>query len=150
MDQRIIMGVDPGAVSAAYAVLRGDDASCDDVPVAGKMVDARSFARLVAGELPDVAVVERVSAFPGQGVSSSFRFGQGVGLIQGVLLAHGVQLIEVTPGMWKRFFRLGPDKEEARAFAIKRFPRIENLTRKKDAGRAEALLLALWFWEQRA
>ena len=38
------------------------------------------------------------------------------------------------------------DKEKSRAFAIKRFPRM-SFSRKKDAGRAEALLIALWHKE---
>jgi Holliday junction resolvasome RuvABC endonuclease subunit len=144
----LVMGVDPGAVSAAYALVRPDLALCDDVPVADKMVDGRSFALLVREAKPDVAVIERVSAMPKQGVSSSFRFGQGLGVLQGVLLAHSVKIIEVTPGVWKKFFKLGPDKEQARALAIKRFPTVNNLTHKKDAGRAEALLIAQWFLEQ--
>jgi crossover junction endodeoxyribonuclease RuvC len=59
-------------------------------------------------------------------------------------------MIEVAPGLWKRHFRLGPDKEDARALALKRFPGVaKNLSRKKDAGRAEALLMALWWQEQK-
>ncbi len=142
-----VMGIDPGAISAAWAVLREEGASCDDVPVAHKMVDAGGFARLIQAERPSVAVVERVGPMPKQGVSSSFRFGQGVGLIQGVLLASAIRLIEVAPGVWKKHFRLGPDKEQARALALKLFPGVGNIGRKKDAGRAEALLIALWYRE---
>jgi crossover junction endodeoxyribonuclease RuvC len=145
----VIMGVDPGAVSAAWAVLAGGLAYCDDVPVAGRMIDAPGFSRVVLKHQPGVAVVEKVAAMPKDGVSSSFRFGQGLGILQGVLAASGIEIVEVTPGMWKKYFRLGPDKELARAFAIKRFPNVDNLGRKKDAGRAEALLMALWFKEQR-
>ena len=40
---------------------------------------------------------------------------------------------------------IGTDKDAARLLAIKRFPSAEpQLRRKKDSGRADALLLALW------
>ena len=143
-----VLGVDPGSISAAWALLSDGCAVCGDVPVVNKMVDGRTFHRLVQAQAPDFAVVERVSAMPKQGVSSSFRFGQGLGLIQGVIYASGVALVEVAPGTWKRHFKLGADKEAARALALKRFPHVDNLDRKRDAGRAEALLIALWFEEQ--
>ena len=116
------------------------------MPVAGKMVDGRAFAYTVRERNPVYAVVERVNAFPGQGVSSSFRFGMGYGIIMGVLAASGVKIIDVAPGVWKKHFRLSADKESARALAIKRFPHVD-LRLVKDAGRAEALLMALWLKE---
>jgi len=147
-----IMGVDPGAVSAAFAVIPWDlDGGLDaagawSVPVVNKMVDARAFAYAVKEHQASHAVIERVGAFPGQGVSSSFRFGMGYGIILGVLASSGVKIIDVAPGVWKKHFRLDSDKEKARALAIKRFPHV-NLRLVKDAGRAEALLMALWLHE---
>jgi crossover junction endodeoxyribonuclease RuvC len=90
-----------------------------------------------------------VNAFAKQGVTSSFRFGMGYGSILGVLSALNVQIVDVAPGLWKKHFRLDSDKEKARALAIKRFPNAQ-LNRKKDAGRAEALLMALWLRETHA
>lgn len=149
-----IMAVDPGAVSAAWAFiprdLAGDiDAAiAEDMPTANKMVDGRAFSRILDEHRPNIVVIERVSAMPKQGVSSSFRFGQGYGILLGVLASKGVRIVDVAPSLWKKYFRLDADKERARALAIKRFPRV-NLVRKKDANRAEALLMALWFKETR-
>ena len=64
----------------------------------------------------------------------------------GALAAQNVKIFDVASGSWKKHFRLDSDKEKARALAIKRFPRID-LHRKKDAGRAEALLMGLWLRE---
>ena len=150
--QTAVMGVDPGSVSAAFAVIPWDlDGGVDaagawHMPVANKMVDGRAFAYAVAERKPGHAVIERVNAFPGQGVSSSFRFGMGYGIIMGVLAASGVKIVDVAPGVWKKHFRLGSDKEKARALAIKLFPHVD-LRLVKDAGRAEALLMALWLRE---
>jgi len=150
--QWTILGVDPGAVSAAWGLIPWDleggveAAMADDVPIVDRMVDGRALARIVKAQRPSHAVVERVNAFPKQGVTSSFRFGMGYGSILGVLSALNVQIVDVAPGLWKKHFRLDSDKEKARALAIKRFPN-DQLNRKKDAGRAEALLMALWLLE---
>jgi Holliday junction resolvasome RuvABC endonuclease subunit len=150
--QTRVMGIDPGSVSAAYGLIPWDlDGGVDaavahHVPVADRMVDGRAFAYIVANLNPTHAAIERVNAFPGQGIASAFRFGQGYGVLQGVLASHGVKIIEVASTVWKKHFRLGPDKEKARALAIQRFPNVK-LHLKKDAGRAEALLLALWLRE---
>jgi crossover junction endodeoxyribonuclease RuvC len=146
----IVLGIDPGSVSAAWGLLGPGVCLCDDVPVAANMVNAVGLADMVAGSGADIVVIERVNAFPKQGVSSSFRFGMGLGIIHGVVAALGFRMVEVAPTVWKRHFKLGPDKEDARALCIKRLPAAAgNLTRKKDAGRAEALLMALWWQEQK-
>ena len=148
----IIMGVDPGAVSAAWGLIPPDmdggvqAASCGELPVANRMVDGRAFWRIVGRYRPTHAVVEHVHAFPKQGVASSFRFGLGYGLILGVLSASGAIRIDVAPGLWKKHFRLNASKEESRALAIKRFPHLD-LHRTRDAGMAEALLIGLWWRE---
>ncbi len=91
-----------------------DAANAWHVPVVNKMVDAHAFAYAVKEHRASHAVVERVNAFPGQGVSSSFRFGTGYGILLGVLASSGVKIIDVAPGLWKRHFHLDSDKEKAR------------------------------------
>jgi Holliday junction resolvasome RuvABC endonuclease subunit len=147
-----VMGVDPGAVSAAWGVIPWDEggglgaAFAQEMPVVDRMVDAKAFVRILLQHCPTHAVIERVNAFPKQGVSSSFRFGCGYGIILGALAGQDVQIIDVAPSVWKKHFKLSADKEQARALAIKRFPHVD-LGRKKDTGRAEALLMALWLRE---
>lgn len=146
----VVLGVDPGSVSGAWAVLvDGRFDSCDDLVTVADMVDPAVFAALVDRIKPGVAVVERVNAFPKQGVASSFRFGVAYGMIQGVLAGAYVPIRLVSPTLWKKHFRLGPDKEKSRALAIQCFPLAAKfLSRKRDVGRAEALLMALWQVEQ--
>lgn len=142
-----ILAIDPGSISAAWAILdtRSGWAVVGDVPVVGKNVNAAAFARLVRTYTPRRGVIEQVSSMPKQGVASSFNFGRGTGRLEGVVLALGLPLGMVTPAVWKKHFRLGPDKEQARALAIRTYPLVEGLERKKDAGRAEALLLAHYY-----
>ena len=140
-----VLGVDPGAVSGAYALIgpNGLAAIVDDIPVVDRQVDAAEWGRIIARLKPDVAVVEQVGSMPKQGVASTFKFGMGCGLIRGVLAGAGVPIVNVAPTKWKKHFGLNSDAEKSRALAIRRFP-TAPLAHKKDHGRAEALLMALW------
>jgi Holliday junction resolvasome RuvABC endonuclease subunit len=143
-----VLGVDPGAVSGAYALIeqvngRAVPPIADDIPVVDRQVNAAEWSRIVRDLDPDVAVVEQVGSMPKQGVASTFKFGMGCGLIRGVLAGAGVPIISVTPAKWKKHFSLDSDAEKSRALAVRRFP-TAPLARKKDHGRAEALLMALW------
>src|SRR5882757_8541852 len=95
-----VLGVDPGAVSGAYALVVSNLASpiVDDIPVVDRQVNAAEWARIVDALRPHVAVVEQVGSMPKQGVASTFKFGMGCGLIRGVLAGAGIPIISVTPG----------------------------------------------------
>lgn len=145
----MILGIDPG-LSGAFALL--DDGALslvDDLPTMGtKTARQINGAQLAATLSPlpiNVAVVELVGAMPGQGVSSMFRFGHAVGQVLGILQALKIPLVRVTPGVWKRSFGLGAEKDASRARAINLFPQHHaSFARVKDDGRAEAALIALW------
>ena len=139
-----ILGIDPGISGALafYFTAAPDRVSVEDIPVADGMVDAVTVAQRITQIRPDVAVIEKVGAMPGQGVSSMFRFGQAFGTLQGVVSALGVPLHTVGPAKWKRHYGLDADKEAARALALRLFPSVEHFARKKDHGRAEAALIA--------
>ena len=81
---------------------------------------------------------------PGQGVTSVFSFGRSLGAIEGVLSALGIPYSLVHSTRWKKAAGLtGKDKDAARAKVIREHPEIaDQLTRKKDVGRADAILLA--------
>lgn len=139
-----ILAIDPGLTGALafYAPAAPDLVTVDDMPVVDKDIDPAALARRIRQLAPNVAIVERVSAMPGQGVSSMFKFGCGFGMVQGVVASLGIPIYLVTPAKWKRHFRLPAEKEAARAAAIKLWPTSDRFGRKKDAGRAEAALLA--------
>jgi crossover junction endodeoxyribonuclease RuvC len=88
-------------------------------------------------------VVEKVTAMPGQGVSSVFSLGDSFGCIRGAVEAMGYKLTLVRPSQWKGDMGLSSDKEECRLMATEIFSNLE-LHRKKDHNRAEALLIAVW------
>src|SRR3954467_9838041 len=140
-----ILGVDPG-ISGALGFscsARPDHAAAEDMPVAGGEIDPVTLARRIAQRRPVVAGVERGSARPRQGVASTFKFGTAYGAIRGVLGALQIPVHLVTPGVWKRHYRLRSDKEDARALAPRLVPAAAAcFHRRKDHGRAEAALIA--------
>jgi hypothetical protein len=128
-----ILAVDPGLTGALawYAPFAPEIITVDDMPVVAGDVDPAALARRIRQMSPNAAVVERVGARPGQGVSSMFKFGCGYGMVQGVIASLGIPIHLVTPGKWKRHYALPADKEEARARAIKLWPTCDRFARKR-------------------
>ncbi|MCD9005203.1 hypothetical protein LDO31_02940 [Luteimonas sp. XNQY3] len=154
---RVTFGIDPGLSGAVATLIDGEPGPILDMPVVQvgdwREVDAASLAewiRLIRAQHPGAdfsACVEKVSARPGDGGTSAFRFGEGYGQIKAVLGVLGfLDYSRSIPAVWKRHMGLiGTDKDAARLLAIRRFPSAAHLLqRKKDSGRADALLLALW------
>jgi hypothetical protein len=141
------LGVDPGLSGAIafYFPTAPDRVAAEDMPVAAGLVDCATLAARIRQMRPDLAVVERVASRPGQGVASTFKFGAAYGAILGVLGALQIRTVLVTPTTWKKHFALSSDKEQSRALALRTFAKSpEHFARKKDDGRAEAALLALY------
>ena len=143
---KCIMGIDPG-ISGAVAFYFPDQRagiSAYDVPIVGKEINASALHDLIHQYAPDLAVIEIVHSMPKQGVASSFNFGMSYGIAKGVVGSLHIPTINVAPTKWKKHFGLTAYKEQARALAISTWPFSEHFRRKKDNGRAEAALLALY------
>lgn len=142
--QHRVLGIDPGSVSGAYALIVYPDehVTIDDLPNVSRQIDPAELARIVAHLRPTLAVVEAVNAMPKQGLSSTFRFGVSFGIVMGVLATLRVPTHLTSPQRWKRYHHLDSDKEKSRARALQLYPGLQGLSRKRDAGRAEALLMA--------
>ena len=149
----VILGCDPGQTGAIAAYDGTIITGLIDMPTmtrlhgSGRQVDPYTLATEIldlCGGRNATAVIEAVSAMPGQGVSSMFRFGESVGVVLGVLGALQVPVRMVTPARWKRTAGiLGRDKDAARTLAIQLHPEVaDQLARKKDIGRADAVCIA--------
>ena len=94
-------------------------------------------------------VIEQVSAMPGQGVTSMFNFGQSFGILKGICSAMHLSMHFVRPAKWKKYFNLIKcEKDASRTKAIEIFPYFStNLSKKKDANKADAILIASYFYE---
>ena len=151
-----IIAIDPG-LTGGFAVLSntGEYISAQPLPI----IRDASLAWIDGGDLrgmiiaakdstPTCCIIERVSAMPKQGVSSSFLFGVGFGSLLGACGVLGIRTHLVTPAVWKRGLGLSRDKNASLDKARMLFPDAP-LSRKKDDGVAEALLLAHWFVKTR-
>ena len=94
-------------------------------------------------------VIEHVTAIPGQGVTSMFNFGQSFGILKGICSAMQLSVYFVRPAKWKKYFNLiNSEKDASRTRAIEIFPYYSsNLSRKKDSNKADAILIASYFFE---
>jgi len=144
----IFAAIDPGAVHAAIAVFHDHTpVFVDDIRTVNGQLDAVALGHALRDMQVSRVVVENVHAMPHQGVSSSFKFGMGCGIIHGVAGALSLPLTLVTPAQWKSFHGVRADKELARALAIRKWPaHNRHLDRKKDVDRAEALLIGDWYY----
>jgi crossover junction endodeoxyribonuclease RuvC len=153
----IYIGIDPG-LSGAIAFLMGNEAYVFDTPVMnvgsdGKVkrkYDIPAMAMLVKQYMDDapynnLVVLESVHSMPSQGVASSFTFGEGLGIWKGIVGTLELPLELPSPQRWKKEMLAdqGKDKSASRYKAIQLFPQLAaQLSRVKDDGRAEALLMA--------
>ena len=151
----IYIGIDPG-LSGAIAFLDVEKGvlSISDMPTLevkrhnkAKNEVSPSGVATFLGRTPrqSRAVLERVGAMPGQGVTSVFSFGRSVGIIEGVLATMLIPVDIVTPQAWQKAAGVRGGKDGSRLRACELFPNYAELfARKKDDGRADAALMA-WY-----
>ena len=90
--------------------------------------------------------VENVGAMPGQSPNGMFAFGFAAGALQGAIACAELPMVLVVPQVWKKVYGIPggrENKDVSRQKASMLFPKYASLwARKKDDGRAEAVLLA--------
>jgi crossover junction endodeoxyribonuclease RuvC len=148
----IVCGIDPGLTGALAVINEIGDCQILDMPILGEgaetVVNGAMIARFLDEFDVEFAVLEKSQAYPGQGVSSTFKNGLFYGQILGVLQASLIPYRLVSPPVWKKAMKLGKDKDLSRLRATERFPNVcKSFERVKDHGRAEAVLLAVWMLE---
>ena len=144
----MIAAIDPGKTGAIAMFYPCGKLFIEDMLAINKEINGAAVADLFKEFRPNHVYIESVNSF-GMGRQSAFNFGQGVGVLKGVMAALTIPFTGVTPAIWKKHYGLGRDKDAARAAATRLFPaNAELFKRKKDDGRAEAALIALWGKEQ--
>lgn len=149
----IYIGIDPG-LGGAVAIIDGLNVDLFDTPTAltGKgtkkdyLIANMTPLLESAAKYQPFCVLEAVHSMPKQGVASSFSFGRGLGIWEGILSAYGIPYAKVAPQTWKKAMLEDmprDNKDSSRIAATRLFPHVSNmLARKKDDGRAESLLMA--------
>jgi hypothetical protein len=151
----IILAIDPGLTGAMalYATDVPDRVGVYDMPIVNGVIDIHRIHSLVYDWQPHIAVIERVGPMPRDGVRQAWRFASAYSATCTVVALLHIPITLVTPGSWKKAMKVkgGPEgKEQCRALALQMFPACAaHFARKKDQGRAEAALLAVYASQQR-
>ena len=160
------IGIDPG--SHGYIVVldeNGDHVTDLAIEDSTDQDIARLFHTL--GEVKCVAAMEKVHSMPGQGVATTFAFGQNVGFLHGMLAAFQIPYTLVAPQKWQKAMWItddmvytvrkdkhGEDKRQVAPkptsinAATRLFPTTElrksDRARNPHDGKCDALLIALY------
>ena len=157
----LIIGIDPGISGSICFLKDGKILDVIEMPtmtegkknkrqVNGSQIYNEIFKRVNKEEYQEIRVViEQVSAMPGQGVTSMFNFGQSFGILKGLCSAMQLPMYFVRPAKWKKYFNLiNSEKDASRTRAIEIFPYFSSqLSKKKDNNKADAILIASFFYE---
>ena len=156
----LIIGIDPGISGSICFFEDGKILEVIEMPVMtegkknkkqvnGAQIYNEILNRINAKDGENRVVIEQVSAMPGQGVTSMFNFGQSFGILKGICSAMQLPMFFVRPAKWKKYFNLiNSQKDASRTKAIEIFPYFSKyLSKKKDSNKADAILIASFYYE---
>lgn len=146
----IVIGIDPG-LDGAVCIRHVGGILFFDTPtlLTGKggqrCYDLAAMRDILVEWTSGIAFIERQQSMPGQGVASTFSTGKGygiwLGLLAGLCISHEI----IAPVSWKKALMadMPKEKDASRIKALQLFPNLaDQLKRKKDHGRSDALLIA--------
>tara|TARA_R100000152_G_scaffold20713_1_gene15508 strand:- start:4568 stop:5017 length:450 start_codon:yes stop_codon:yes gene_type:complete len=105
-----VLGIDPGVGGGAVVIANETPVS---VMTYTTEQDFIAFVESVAGAV-DAAFIEKVNAFPGQGVASTWKFAQNYGFERGVVRTLKIPLHEVLPQKWQKGLGIPQVKEKTK------------------------------------
>ena len=157
----LIIGIDPGVSGSICFFKDGKILDVIEMPVMNegkknkKQVNGAQIYNEITKKInsnPETntrVVIEHVTAMPGQGVTSMFNFGQSFGVLKGICFAMRLPMFFVRPAKWKRYYNLiNSEKDASRTRAIEIFPYFSShLSKKKDSNKADAILIASFYYE---
>ena len=139
----VYIGIDPGAKGSMCVIGNGK--------VLFKDFDLKEYSSILKAFLDTddtelMVAIEKVHAMPGQGVSSSFSFGQRLGELEGMLTALQIPYELVAPKDWQKACGIpaNSDKKGIASVIQKLYPTAELYGNKGGLrdGRSDALGLA--------
>lgn len=152
-----ITGIDPG-LSGAFAFLDIEaftiqivDMPTNEFATSTKNkteVDPYGIVDVLDGREIMHTYLEEVFSSPQMGVTSAFNFGEGKGMLRGVIAALGIPLTQVRPATWKKEMRVPADKKATVMRASQLIPGAAPMFKGPRGGlydgRAEASLIAMY------
>lgn len=165
-----ILAIDPGINGAACLFVGGSVVPIEpgglvDLPTIGsekqREIDGIALRDWMLQMEPDSCIIEQVTGMPSipgkdgkrrsMGATGAFNFGGTYRLLKWLPLLFNIPTRTVSAGKWKKHYAVkggSAGKEQARQIALQRWPSLAPfLKRKLDADRAEAVLIANYYWE---
>lgn len=135
------LGIDPGPKSGGLAIVTSRKEVYAITPMLATEHDLCDFLKEHATTVT-MAWIEKVHAFPKQGVVSAFNFGDNYGMLRGVLSSYDIPFEVVQPLFWQRRLEIPKKgKEETktrfknrlRGIAQRMYPGVALLNSTADA-----------------
>jgi crossover junction endodeoxyribonuclease RuvC len=161
----IVIGIDPG-ITGGIALYYDTYMDAIEMPVLRNPITKqylgldtdriRGFldCTILGRQIQYVCYIEQVHSMPGQGVASTFKFGQVYGEIIGMISTLGIQTHFVRPQAWKKTI-LGVDYPHDKAGAIQylndrglSYKITPSGKRKPHDGMADAACIAIYGWNK--
>lgn len=111
----IAIGIDPGSSSGAIAIVTDGILRIHGISGKTEQQIEKVFSDVLLDKGMDtliMAVIERVSAMPGQGSVSGFKFGTNYGFLRGCLVANRIPFRDPPPKEWQKYYSMVKKKEE--------------------------------------
>ncbi|MFA5153783.1 MAG: Holliday junction endonuclease [Clostridia bacterium] len=156
--KKIFVGFDPGKTGALAAIR--EDGVCTTAlpfPLSGDneldLTELTKWLKILQEQGTVYAIIEKVHAMPGQGVTSMFSFGMTTGMLHGMLAALGIPRFLVSPQAWKKriLYDTAKDKNAAIEYCARVYPQISLLatprSQKSHTGIADAVCIARYAYE---
>ena len=146
MKPKSFIGIDPGKTGAAALITDEGNHEILDYPGSPSLI-VETFMGWESKYNIIMAALEKVGARPGQGVVSMFTFGRNLGAWEGIISAFSIPFMMPTPRQWQKGIidpKAGTDTKTRSLNTARRLFPDASLSRKKDHGRSDALLLAFW------
>ncbi len=143
-----ILGIDPG-MSGALAYYDAEELLIWDMPIFkrenGNDLDVLKLCEIFRECGPDHVFLEKTVAMPKVSGKAAYSMGKSEGAFVAICAALRLPYTTVRPAEWKKSMSCPADKDQARRRASELLPAYShNWDRKKDDGRAEAALIALY------
>lgn len=144
----ITLGIDPGSSSGAITMITDNAVEIFGMVKKTEQQIESTFSNMLLQKGPEtivLAIIERVSAMPGQGSVSGFKFGMNYGYLRGCLVANRIPFRDYMPKEWQKHYSMIRKKTESdKEWKIRLQNVAQNLYPNKDIPlyAADSVLLA--------
>lgn len=105
--KKVSIGIDVGKLGAIAIQHEGGRIECHKMPLIGKVWDTHAMKDILKpfragnGIYEAMVVIEDVHAIFNSSANTTFQFGQGAGLLEGILAAYEIPFVKINPKKWQ-------------------------------------------------